>query len=88
MALELEQPIKITTVGDGYVGKTCLLMSYTRKAFPRIYVPTVFANHYDNLTVDGTCYDIVMWDTAGQEEYDCLRPLSYPDVCTPNFVFV
>lgn len=73
------RPLKITTVGDGMVGKTCLLITYTRNEFPTEYVPTVFDNHACNIAVDGCDYALTLWDTAGQEDYERLRPLSYPN---------
>jgi len=72
------RPLKITVVGDGTVGKTCLLISYTLDTFPEEYVPTVFDNHAKTLTVDEVEFSLTLWDTAGQEEYEKLRPLSYP----------
>lgn len=75
------RPMKITTVGDGMVGKTCLLITYTQNEFPNEYVPTVFDNHACNISVDGKEYSLTLWDTAGQEDYERLRPLSYPNVC-------
>jgi len=71
------ETIKLVVIGDGAVGKTCLLISYANNRFPEDYIPTVFDNYVVNLTAGDRNIELGLWDTAGQEEYDRLRPLSY-----------
>ncbi|CAO3613917.1 unnamed protein product [Mucor hiemalis] len=65
---------KLVIVGDGACGKTCLLI-----VFSRVVRSYCFENYVADVEVDGKNVELALWDTAGQEDYDRLRPLSYPD---------
>ncbi|CAF0940881.1 unnamed protein product [Brachionus calyciflorus] len=70
---------KLVIVGDGACGKTCLLYAFCKDEFLDDYEITVFETYVTDIEIDGIKIELVLWDTAGQEEYERLRPLSYPD---------
>ncbi|KAG8845635.1 GTP-binding protein Rho1 [Tulasnella sp. 330] len=68
---------KLVVVGD--CGKTPLLIAYSKGYFPEYYSPTIFENYAAVVEVDGKTVELALWDTSGNDTYDRLRPLSYPD---------
>ncbi|XP_006627771.2 ras homolog family member Ub [Lepisosteus oculatus] len=73
-----ERPLKCVLLGDGAVGKTSLVVSYTTNGYPTKYVPTAFDDFSAVVQVDGTPVQLQLCDTAGQDEFDKLRHLCYP----------
>ena len=66
-------------MGDGACGKTCLFYAFAKDEFPEKFIPKAFEGFVSDCKVDESIVELALWDTAGQEDYDRLRPLSYPD---------
>ena len=65
---------KIVIVGNGSTGKTCVLFRFRDQKFPdEEMVPTVMDNYFTSVQLDGFHYEVELWDTAGQEQFDRLR---------------
>ncbi|XP_049839755.1 cell division control protein 42 homolog [Schistocerca gregaria] len=71
--------IKCVLVGDGAVGKTALVVSYSTNGFPSRYVPTAYDTFTVVVRVDGRPYSVQLCDTAGLDALDPVRALCYPD---------
>jgi len=74
-----QDKIKCVFLGDGAVGKTSLIVSYTTNGYPSEYVPTAIDTYDVVVHVDGVPVTFEMCDTPGQDDFDNLRPLVYPN---------
>eukprot|EP01095_Lingulamoeba_sp_RSL-Kostka_P008288 TRINITY_DN273_c0_g1_i3.p1 TRINITY_DN273_c0_g1~~TRINITY_DN273_c0_g1_i3.p1 ORF type:complete len:200 (+),score=71.60 TRINITY_DN273_c0_g1_i3:226-825(+) len=72
------QRIKIVLVGDVDVGKSSMLVRIVTDEFPETKPGTIFDNSSYRFEISEKEYDITFFETAGQEDFDRLRPLSYP----------
>ncbi|KAG7272423.1 hypothetical protein CRUP_013177 [Coryphaenoides rupestris] len=77
--LKSDQELKVVIVGDGSCGKSSLLMVFANGRFPEKYAPSVFEKHVTTITHGGRNITLNIIDTAGQDDYDRLRPLSYQE---------
>lgn len=74
------QRFKVVLLGEGRVGKTSILLRYTRGEYNDRQVSTLQASYLDKrVLVGGTTAQLSVWDTAGQERFHALGPIYYRD---------
>uniref|UniRef100_A0A6B2LJV5 Uncharacterized protein n=1 Tax=Arcella intermedia TaxID=1963864 RepID=A0A6B2LJV5_9EUKA len=66
-------------MGDPGVGKTSLLLTYQQGGFPYQFLPISFDTVTNNIQINNSLVELSLWNTNGLDDYDRLRPLSYPD---------
>ena len=69
--------LKVVVVGNGEVGKTCLVSTYGNNGFPDKYVMTVAKNFESKIKYQNKEITLDIWDTGGQDEFKSVRPISY-----------
>lgn len=72
-----ETSVKCVLVGDCAVGKTSLLVRFTSETFPDTYRPTIYENTGVDVFMDGVQISLGLWDTAGNDTFRQIRPMSY-----------
>ena len=71
------QRLRVTVVGASGVGKTSLIRAYINNTFTQDVAPTVLENYSTLVRVNEHDVRLEIQDTAGHDEYDRIRPLSY-----------
>ena len=70
---------KILLLGDSSVGKTCIILMYTKGKINKNHITTIgldYATKKEELK-DGTIVMLQIWDTAGQERYHSITNKLY-----------
>lgn len=72
------QEYKVVFVSDSDY-KSLLLFKFDERPHPKRDLSSIFDNYKIDVSIDGKPYTLSMWNTAGNEDYDRLRPLAYQD---------
>jgi len=75
---EIETAIKVVIVGNGAVGKSSMIQRFCRGVFTKDYKKTIGVDFLERqIDVNGEDVRLMLWDTAGQEEFDAITKAYY-----------
>lgn len=80
--------LKVVILGDGGVGKSCLIRRFISDSFDSCSYHTIGVEFLDkDVVMNGETYKLQIWDTAGQERFKSLRTPFYrgSDICLLTF---
>lgn len=76
--------LKVVILGDGGVGKSCLMNRFVSNHFDEQSFHTIGVEFLNkDIVINGESYTLQIWDTAGQERFKTLRTPFYrgSDIC-------
>ncbi|XP_058788905.1 ras-related protein Rab-23 isoform X2 [Phymastichus coffea] len=75
---ELEISLKVVIVGNGAVGKSSMIQRFCKGTYTRDYKKTIGVDFLEReIEIDGEEVRLMLWDTAGQEEFDAITAAYY-----------
>ncbi|XP_076462535.1 ras-related protein Rab-23-like [Babylonia areolata] len=75
---EVEVAVKVVVVGNGAVGKSSMIQRYCKGIFTKDYKKTIGVDFLERqIEVGGEDVRLMLWDTAGQEEFDAITKAYY-----------
>ncbi|KAG7384907.1 Ras- protein Rab-23 [Phytophthora pseudosyringae] len=87
---DFEKTLKVIVVGNGNVGKTSMTTRYAKGRYTGTYKKTIGVDFMEK-TVElrnlGETINLMIWDTAGQEEFDSLTSRYYKGAGAVIYVF-
>ena len=81
---------KVVFIGESGVGKTSILIRYSKNEFKSNQLPTISANFISKTVIlddENTGIKFEIWDTAGQEKYRSLAKVFYKNAGVCVFVY-
>ncbi|ESP05283.1 hypothetical protein LOTGIDRAFT_103096 [Lottia gigantea] len=75
---DMEVAIKVVVVGNGAVGKSSMIQRYCKGIFTKDYKKTIGVDFLERqIEVNNEDIRLMLWDTAGQEEFDAITKAYY-----------
>jgi len=82
---DFEIALKVVIVGNGAVGKSSMIQKYCKGIFTAEYKKTIGVDFLEKrICLNGEDIRLMLWDTAGQEEFDCITRAYYRYRSTKN----
>ncbi|XP_077345634.1 ras-related protein Rab-23-like isoform X2 [Lithobates pipiens] len=75
---DMEVAIKVVVVGNGAVGKSSMIQRYCKGIFTKDYKKTIGVDFLERqIQINEEDVRLMLWDTAGQEEFDAITKAYY-----------